>query len=94
MSGSKLLAFPENDPPATLEEKLRVENDRRLFGCVGSGAVLAAPWVAWALTVQIILPPIDADPREGGDPGRGSVDTLWVKPPADYHAKLHPPRLA
>jgi TonB family protein len=96
MSGSKVLAFPGRKSPGPLEAKFRIEDDRRLFGCVGSASVLAAPWVAWALTVQIILPPPIQD---GGETGRVTegcelCQPVTVLPPPDYHAKLHPPRIA
>jgi TonB family protein len=89
MSGSKVLAFPQTPDP--LEEKLRIEDDRRLLGCAGSAAVLAAPWIAWALTVQIMLPPIPVDPGSGG---KGDPGFTVVRPPVDYHGSIREKRVA
>lgn len=95
MSGSKLLAFPENPSPRSLLETLRIEDDRRLSACVGSFSLLAAPWVAWALTVQIAFPPpiLDGDPEGTHGIFCDFGEHFTALPPPDYHAKLHPPRI-
>jgi TonB family protein len=89
MSGSKVLSFREQNSPGPLEEKLRVEDDRRLLRCTGAGSVLGSTFAAWALTVQIVFPPPLVDP-ERNDPhkpviiDRGYTAVL----PKDYHGSI------
>ena len=92
MSGSKVLSFPEKDFPVTLDEKLRIENDRRLLRCAGAGSLLGAAFAGWALTVQIMLPPplvYEARPDHGN-----TRDTITAVPPPDYHGKIKDQRIA
>lgn len=94
MSGSKLLSFPEKKPPVTLDERLRIEDDRRLLRCAGAGSLFGAAFAGWALTVQIMLPPPLVYPETGrhghGNPG----GTLTAVPPPDYHGKIKDQRIA
>jgi len=88
MSGSKVLSFREQNSPGPLEEKLRVEDDRRLLRCTGAGSMLGSAFAAWALTVQIMLPPPLVDPPEDPHPGH-----FTAVPPKDYHGKIKDQRL-
>jgi len=91
MSGSKILSFREQNSPGPLEEKLRVEDDRRLLRCTGAGSALGSAFAVWALTVRIILPPPILDPGTGGDTGPSGV--YHAIPPKDYHGKIKDQRL-
>jgi len=46
MSGSKVLFFREQNSPGPLEEKLRVEDDRRLLRYSGAGSLLGSAFAA------------------------------------------------
>ncbi|MBW8887049.1 MAG: TonB family protein [Fibrobacteres bacterium] len=88
MSGSKVLSFREQNSPGPLEEKLRVEDDRRLLSCTGAGSMLGSAFAAWALTVQIMLPPPLVDPPVDPHPGH-----YTAVPPKDYHGSIKDQRL-
>lgn len=88
MSGSKILPFREQNSPGPLEEKLRVEDDRRLLRCTGAGSMLGSAFAAWALTVQIMLPPPLVDPPDDPHPGH-----FTAVPPKDYHGPIKDQRL-
>jgi TonB family protein len=84
MSGSKVLSFHEQNHPGPLEIKLGIEDDRRLLRCTGAGSVLGSTFAAWALTVQIMLPPPLVYPPEI-PPDKGHFTAV---PPKDYHGKI------
>lgn len=91
MSGSKVLAFPQPNPVNPLAEKLRIEDDRRLFRCAGAGSIAGAALAVWALSVEFPLPVAISCPN-----GPGSVDplVLTIKPPENYHGSIREKRVA
>lgn len=93
MSGSKVLAFPQPESFNPLAEKLRIEDDRRLFRCAGAGSLLGIGFAAWALTVQI---PQRGDEAWGPVDKKAVVDgpAFRVKPPPDYHGSIREKRVA
>jgi TonB family protein len=95
MSGSKVLLFPQPEATNPLAEKLRIEDDRRLFRCAGAGSLIGAAFAAWALSV-------DFPSFQGGchlEPGGESTivhpgPDFGLKPIADYHGKISEKRIA
>jgi len=76
-----------------MEERLDVESDRRLFGCMGSGAMAGICLATYVLTLQIVNPleplPLFTVCRFGTHPINPTFRGI---PPPDIHAKLHPTR--
>lgn len=62
MSGATAIARSHKPKPGPIERKLSVEDDRRLFRFLGVGQVAGAWFVAWALTVHIVIPEIPYEP--------------------------------
>lgn len=94
MSGVMDFVFPKPVPQGPIEKKLALEDNRRIVRSIGAGQVAGAWFVAWALTVQLALPPIlteDPPPPEGFDdppvltfrvPDRGTArKPVTVRPP-------------
>jgi TonB family protein len=97
MSGSKVLFFREENSPGPLEEKLRIEDDRRLLRCTGAGTLLGSAFAAWALTVRIIIPAEITNCHFGFDDGsviHAPDKPINVLPPKDYHGKISDLRVA
>jgi TonB family protein len=93
MSGSNVLPFPRPESLNPLAEKLRIEDDRRLFRCAGAGSLIGMGFAAWALTVQI---PARTDAGGGIFEKPIVIDgpSFRVKAPTDYHGSLQEKRIA
>ncbi len=91
MSGESVFSFSKKQKPSPMEERLGVENDRRLFGCMGTGSMIGMALAAYALTIDfeayichfpttVIAPPIYPGPLR---------QDLKVKViiPENYHKK-------
>jgi TonB family protein len=101
MSGERVLAFrkafmkkwkPSASEPGSLEERLGVEGDRRLYGCMSAGSVLGVAFVAYVLTIHIIDNPMGPVVEVG--PGRGDPFPYTLRLPESYHGPIHRPRMA
>lgn len=57
---------PPRIPPGPVEKKLALEDHTRIYRCLGAGQVAGAWFIAWALTVQVLLPPDILKPDTGG----------------------------
>ncbi len=68
--------------------KLQVENDKRLAGYAGSGSLLGAAFMAYALTCHYVIPPILYPDPPPGNNAHGN-DTIIVKAPTNYHGLIH-----
>ena len=90
MSGESVFSFPKKTKPSLMEERLGLESDRRLFGCMASGSVLGTVLVTYVLTIRIVNP-LMAMTHCPIDPGRPAPLFQGIPPP-DIHAKLHPPK--
>lgn len=53
MSGESVLSFSKKPKPSPMEERLGVESDRRLFGCMGMGSMMGMALAGYALTIDI-----------------------------------------
>ncbi len=97
MSGSKVLAFPQPNPINPLAEKLRIEDDRRLFRCAGAGSLAGAALAMWALSIEFPPPRIDFWDNPGTDTP-GTICTfgpdIRIKPPENYHGSIREKRVA
>lgn len=93
MSGEIVFSFSKKPKPSPMEERLGVESDRRLFGCMGSGSVLGIALAAFALSIQVdvyrevFIPPVDAK-HENDPPTRVFI------PPESYHGPIKRPKVA
>lgn len=85
MSGANAFARPV-PKPGPIEERLSLEDNKRISRFIGTGQVAAAWFIAWALTVQVVIPPVIYEsPRpEAWDP-EPPVATFVIpdKPRAD-----------
>jgi TonB family protein len=94
MSGESVLAFFKKTKSDPYQERFEVENDRRLFGCMGSGSVFGTVLAVYALSIQIIIPPFQGghDPEKPEPPlwprKPPGDETIRIRPPADYHGSL------
>ncbi len=63
---------PRRVPPGPIEKKLALEDHTRIYRCLGAGHVAGAWFFAWALTVEVLLPPeiltVLPATQEPGDP--------------------------
>jgi TonB family protein len=94
MSGSKVFAFPQPESLHPLAEKLRIEDDRRLFRCAGAGSLIGAALAAWALSID--FPAFPGGCKIGPDGGTvvHPGPDFGLKPIADYHGKISDKRIA
>lgn len=53
MSGESVLSFSKKPKPSPMEERLGVESDRRLFGCMGMGSMMGMALAGYVLTIDI-----------------------------------------
>ncbi|MEO7424985.1 MAG: AgmX/PglI C-terminal domain-containing protein [Fibrobacteria bacterium] len=99
MSGESVLAFFRKSKTDPFLERFAVENDRRLFGCMGSGSTFGAALVVYALSIQIFPNPGREDgfsvpqPEPPVWPKHGD-DIIRVKPPVNYHGSIRDRRMA
>jgi TonB family protein len=94
MSGEKLLPRSEKQKPGPLEASLRVEDDKRLFGCTGAGSVFGMAFAAWALTTVPYIPKALVIWTDPPDVGRSDTVRILITPPEDYHGPRKKPKLA
>lgn len=94
MSGESVLSFSKKPKPSPMEERLGVESDRRLFGCMGTGSMLGFALAAYALTLDF-----DAYIHELGRtviapsphrPSRPEVQVTVVMPDDYYKQPMKP----
>lgn len=71
MSGANAFARPV-PKPGPIEERLSLEDNKRIYRFIGTGQVAGAWFLAWALTVKILYPPVLRD---------FPVDPKFVEPP-------------
>ena len=92
MSGDGAFASKEKSKRDPFAELLRIEDNRRLMRFLGSGAVLGAAFLAYALTVEPVISPLLTFVPSDDDFG---PDTTWVIPPPDIHrhGKTKPPKV-
>jgi TonB family protein len=87
MSGETVLAQFKKPKPTRLEKEMELENDRRLFGSMGSSSILGFALIAFALTITPIIPPPFYDsPNDPRDP----LGPITGRLPENIHVKLHP----
>jgi TonB family protein len=91
MSGESVFSFSKKQKPSAMEERLGVESDRRLFGCMGTGSICGMALAAYALTIDVgayldkFTPPEIARPT---DPHPSRPDPkVTVIIPENYHKK-------
>lgn len=56
MSGSNRFARSARPRPGPVEEKLGLEDNRRIRRFLGAGNILAGAFIGWALTVKLVIP--------------------------------------
>lgn len=63
---------PRRVPPGPIEKKLALEDHTRIYRSLGAGQVAGAWFIAWAFTVQVMVPrelyPVVPDIPDPGDP--------------------------
>src|SRR5688500_5845340 len=53
MSGEIVLPYSKKPKPTPMEERLGVESDKRLFGCMGMGSMMGMALAGYALTIDL-----------------------------------------
>ncbi|MDB5051346.1 MAG: TonB family protein [Fibrobacteres bacterium] len=100
MSGENVLPFFGKKKIDPYQERFEIENDRRLFGCMGSGSMFGIALVVYALSITIIIPPF-GDGFDRGDPvapvwpgNKHHDERILIKPLANYHGSIRERRQA
>jgi TonB family protein len=90
MSGSNRFVRSARPRPGPVEEKLRLEDNRRIRRFLGAGNILAGAFIGWALTVKLVIPHEFYPPPD--DPVIPEPLVIKVKP--DFYEHIEKQRVA